>query len=202
MNVIRNLPFLATDRGLEAKSPERVTQKESGVSMRYFTHYWSSKRIKKKKFMQERKGKPLVRTAGKRFHSRNVKRGDFIYVVTAKEGIMYLIARMQVGDIVTKAEAESRFPEDVVWDAEEQVIAFEGTSTAQTFDRSVPTKLVRQLRFVLASGDRTPLVMYKNGLLDKQTLRNVRELSEESAKLLETIIHDTEKDAIDLGRRL
>src|SRR5689334_10151533 len=120
---------------------------------RYFTYYW------KNEFCEpEEEGAPeryLNHLAGSRFLKRGVKPGDFVYLVTVKKGELYLVARMEVGEIVDTQEAAillKRDPEEL-WDAEEHLMAKPGSGTCMIFDRWVSLDVTKSLRFLNGGKD-------------------------------------------------
>jgi hypothetical protein len=116
-----------------------------------------------------------------------VRVGDNIYVVTVRSGRLYLIARFTVGRI-TKSDAEARrYLDYEPWSAPDHLHAEAGTGTVCNFDREVPLDTVRQLRFETKAGIREP-VFKDNTRLDTQTLRGVRRLTANSARLLEELL--------------
>jgi hypothetical protein len=156
---------------------------------RYFTHYWKNGTWYSN---QGYEGEPCNHLAGNMFRKRNVAREDFIYVVTVQEGQLFLGGRMQIDEIISRDRAIELLGTDDLWEAEEQVIAIPGTGTPMRLDRIVPVETVRQLRCVTGKGEeglyfRTPTE------LDGQTLRGVRELTAESARILDALIGTSEQ---------
>lgn len=144
--------------------------------MRYFTHYW---RNEASKFTQ---GRWLKHAAGRWFTSRGVRIGDAVYVVTVKDGSLYLVGRMLVGGIVNQKIAEGILGRAIYYDRE-HLLAQAGSASEISFERQVSPRVVRQLR--VRSRDRRTPVFVDGKRLDRQTFRNVRELTRASAGLLE-----------------
>lgn len=157
--------------------------------MASYTHYWQNDTCD---FQRDSKGAALAHTASNQFRARGVSPGSHVYVVTVRQGILFLIGRMEVGQIVSKRQAE-RVLNYPVWDAEEHLIASKGTGTKMIFNRSVPVTITEQLLFE-KSGKFEPPVFKAPGRLDQQTLRGVRKLNESSAALLEACIVDGHKE--------
>jgi hypothetical protein len=59
--------------------------------------------------------------AGNQFIKRGVARGDYIYVVTVRQGHLYLIWRLYVGGILDHQQAKERFGGDI-WETEQYVV--------------------------------------------------------------------------------
>ena len=113
-------------------------------------------------------GKPLSSIWGSRFGQ--VSTGDKVYAVTVRSGRLGLLCRL----LVERVDRERG-----------RIVAREGA--AAPFDRTVSPELTEELVF-LSRGVATPLRFEAPGVLDRQTLRGVRELSAESAALLDRFL--------------
>jgi hypothetical protein len=149
---------------------------------RYFTQYWTDATWESHREMD---GQLLNHTAGNVFRRRGVGCGDSVYVVTVREGRLYLIGRLAVHQICSLSEAKQILRTDNLWDAQEHIIA--ASATPMRFDFEVPTVITEHLLFV-ASGVSKPLRFDEPGHLDQQTLRPVRELEPASARLLDKLL--------------
>lgn len=146
-----------------------------------FTHYWTRAMLRA---AENDEGEPLVHTASNLFIDRCVERGDRIYVVTVKDGGLYLLGRMVVGvmcDLEYAAAALGYAP----WEAEDHLLA--SACTALRFDRRVSHDVASRLMF---EGARGPVKLtYKDiGVLDEQSLRGVRRLADTSADVLDQLL--------------
>lgn len=149
--------------------------------MASFTHYWKGSTCAD---MAESEGEPLNHAASSQFMKRGVTTGSRVYVVSVRKGVLYLIGRMEVQDVLSQGEAE-RMLGMSLWKAPEHIAATAGSATPMRFDRVVPYELAKQLLFEAANGKYSPLKYEREGYLDKQTLRGVRRLSDSSAALLD-----------------
>jgi hypothetical protein len=93
---------------------------------------------------------------------------------------------MEVGKIVSKAEAEKLMGYEV-WDAPEHLVAKQGTGTPMRFERGVPPEITKELIFEGTKGYES-LKFVSEGILDRQTLRGIRRVTEASAHLLESLL--------------
>ncbi len=162
--------------------------------MAAFTHYWKNKTWAWHED-EGKEGLPLNHTAGNQFHKRGVHAGDRVYVVTVLRGKLFVLGRMTVSKIQSQHRAEEQLGEDL-WDANEQVMADQ--CTPMCFTRRVPDAIVKELRFLsrphedLATKrivfDERPLVFTGKDELHEQTLRGVRRLAPESARLFDSLI--------------
>lgn len=147
---------------------------------RYYTHYWTNETWRE----HEPKMPTLVHTASNQFDA--IQRGDVVYVVTNIAGKLYLGARLEV-TLVTDQRGAERYFGEPEWRAKTHLICEdEGLVQPMYYDRRVPDAVVQKLRF-LSNGEPRSL-MFRGDKLDQQTLRGVRELTPESATLLDGVL--------------
>lgn len=151
--------------------------------MSSFTHYWTGQTCL---ICAGLEGKPLLHTAGNLFAARGVAPGDKIYVVNVLKGELRLIGRMQVNKLTSHTQAE-RVLGKGLWRAADHLLAVRGSGTAVRFDRVVPADIASQLLF--ESGKKYEGAKYAApGMMDRQTLRGVRRLTDSSAQLLDALL--------------
>jgi hypothetical protein len=153
---------------------------------RYFTHCWSHD-----KNHAEMHGEdiPMGHTPGSQFTIRGVKVGDMVYVVSNKRGILYVVGKMEVGEILFSDGAAKKRLGYEPWPGQEHLIAIRCTPTECI---KVPLKIVKALRFETASGE-VGLKFIEPGVLDRQTVRRVRELTYESSLELDKLLPKMER---------
>jgi hypothetical protein len=161
--------------GLPAKTPAHMK--------RHFTCYWTNATCKGH---ADYEGNPLEHTSGNRFVKSGVESDDSVYVVTVRKGLLYLIGRLTVARICSRAEAQEVLGTDDLWDAKDHIIA--ASATPMRFEFKVPIDITEKLLFIRKSGAVERPVFKKSGYLDQQTLRCVRKLSPESARLLDKLL--------------
>jgi hypothetical protein len=145
---------------------------------RSFTYSWQYAEA-----LKEPEGDPLGHAAGSRFSSRGIQPGDFVYIVAVRRGQLYLLGKMQVGQIVTKDEARRILGEEP-YDAPEHLIASACTPTRLT---QVPVAVAKELRLITGSR-REGLTFRDEENLDAQTVRGIRQLDTESASRLDELL--------------
>lgn len=152
---------------------------------RFFTHYWSNETCDD---AVERgfEGKPLKHTADNML--ARASSGDVVYVVTVRNGKLFLLGRMVVEEIIDYEEACERLDYDP-WEAEFHAIA--SSSTPMAIDNEIPVKTVKKLRAVRADEIR-PLKFVDHERLDRQALRGVVEITPESADLLDDFLEPSD----------
>ena len=69
----------------------------------------------------------------------------------------------------------------------EELLAKPGSGTIEMFDREVPQDTVKELRFT-SGGREVPPCFIDDGVLDRQAMRGVRELTSDSAARLDSLL--------------
>lgn len=154
---------------------------------RHFTHYWSNPTWQAYRATAT-EGELLDHTASNVFLERAVQAGDFVYVVTVLHGALYVLTKLRVAfvsDQDTAAAAIGAEP-DSLWEADDHVVA--DAATPLSFDCEVPLDMAEALRFTTADGDARPLKFRRLGVIDQQTMRGVRQLTPESAAVLDSLL--------------
>lgn len=151
---------------------------------RYWTSYWRAKY-----WSLNEEGAPLSSSGGS-FTKRRISQGDALYVVSLRGGQLLVGGRMIVDKVVSREEAMRIRKTSDLYPAGEWVIAKDGSGTLLHHNRELSDDISKLLRF--ASG-RPTLMFVNNQDLDGQTLRTVRELTKESARLLDEIIQFTDR---------
>jgi hypothetical protein len=149
---------------------------------RYWTSYWRGVHWLANTEFSE------IKYSGGNF-SKRVAPGDFVYIVSVQRGQLLVGGRMQVAEIVSRDEAVLRRNNNDLYDVPEWVVGKSGTGTPLHLRRIVASELARNLRFL---SSRPILTFKEHGGLDEQTLRVSRELSADSALLLDEIIRATD----------
>jgi hypothetical protein len=149
---------------------------------RYFTHYWSSAYCEEHK--DEDEGYPLDHTVSAKWVERGVSRGDQVYCFTIRQGRLFLIGKLQVGQMVFSNKKASALVGYNVYPGPEHLIA--ELATPMSFSNEIPPRIAKRLRFV--SENHRTLKFIDNEKLDRQTLRNVRELTPEAHARLDAFL--------------
>lgn len=180
---------------MAAPRPAKAAGKQAAPTVRHFsttktqrgkasfTHYWSTRQCDYYSSINVA-GELLDHTAGNLFRQRGIACGDKIYVVNVRNGKLHLIGRLRVDMIVSTTEAERLLKTNDLWEATEHIIALPGSSTAKRFRKIIPLEVTTKLLFE-SGGKYEPLLFESAGVLDRQTLRGVRRLTDASAILLE-----------------
>jgi hypothetical protein len=108
--------------------------------------------------------------------------GDDLYPVMVREGGLSVLGRMEV------AEVQSYHGKELDEQGQQwRIAAYAKSSTPRRFDNLVPPEVVEQIER-LSDGRPTKLKFVAPGKLDRQTLRIPRQLTDASARLLDTQI--------------
>jgi hypothetical protein len=115
-----------------------------------------------------------------------------VYIVSLSAGQLYLGGRIVVKRIVSRPEAVRLWNNDNLYDAEEWIVDSEESGMLLHLYRRLSPALANQLRFKSKSGSRKPAFV-SDRELNNQATRGVRELTPESAALLDRIIEITDR---------
>lgn len=153
---------------------------------RFFTHYWANDTWRQYR-ASAADGELLDHAASNQFRDRGVAAGDYVYIVTVLHGALHLLTKLHVAAVCDAEQAADALATtaDALWDAADHVVADE--SAPIDFDRQAPETVVQSLRFQTPVGPKS-LRFYKPGAIDRQTMRGVRELTPESASILDQLL--------------
>ncbi|MBP9560834.1 MAG: hypothetical protein KBE27_03335 [Syntrophorhabdaceae bacterium] len=151
---------------------------------RFLTLYIQNKRIDEEFKRYERSMLIQAWSIRPELSKKGVDKGDIIYWVTVRQGVLYLIMAMIVGERIHYEDFAQRFGRDLAdWDkgnSEFFYVASKGT-TIETY-KEVDSTDVKKIKDIYGRG----LVFNppQSKFLDPQTLRSPRWISEESADIL------------------
>lgn len=157
--------------------------------MRYWTCHWQFKYWNSD---NNSEGEPVCSSGSNMFRKRGVSKGDTVYIVSLSDGQLYLGGRMIVKDILTRDEAVKLWKYDGLFDNTEWIVDPNEEGTVLHLHRRLSPDIVKQLQFVSKEGPRSPFFV-SDTHLDNQSTRGIRELTQESAELLNRIIDNTDQ---------
>jgi hypothetical protein len=143
---------------------------------------------------------PIDGSGSNKFGERGVAPGDFVYIVSLSAGHLYLGGRMPVKRIVSRDEAIRIFGTDNLYDNDEWVVDEDKSGTPLHLHRRLAPAVTKQIVCIMADGSERGLCFVDESNLDNQATRGVRQLTPESAELLDRIIAVT--DAMPRSGRL
>lgn len=157
--------------------------------MSYYTYLWKNSTWDRKSKLASEGYAELDYAASDNFKSAGVFKGDKVFIVTVREGVLYLGGLILVADVLNKRDASVYLgvPESSLWEAKEYIVA--ARLTAQIFKDNIalPTSATQSLQFAKDKGF-TYLKFEAPGILDRQTLRNVRKIYPDSESILESFL--------------
>lgn len=160
------------------------------MPIRYWAVHWQNK------FWRpdiNNEGELISCSAGNTFRKRGVSSGDVVFVVSLVEGQLMLGGRMVVGQILTnRDEAIKLIDNENLYEADEYLVSVEKSGTPLRLRRQLEPSVTKRLRFQLKAGPKAPFFVSETKL-DNQATRGTRELTEESALLLDAIIDYTDR---------
>ena len=155
--------------------------------MRFFTQYCQNEDwfAEQQRLENNLPGRFFNHTASSLFRKRGVAAGDQLYLLTVISGRLYLAGKMEIGEIVFLAEATRRFAGKRLFQVPDHLFARRVTPLDYT--RDVSLQITARLLF-FKGGRPATLKFSKPGWLDSQTLRGVREMTEEAAEMLNGLL--------------
>jgi hypothetical protein len=141
---------------------------------RHFTSYWRWDTVQQNWDDRWDGGHIAGQQLGK------LESGDVVWIVSVVQGRLYLVGRVEVGQVVNQSEAERILRNPLLWRASYHVIAAKGTK--QPMKKIDATLLAHQLRFESSTAER--LTVTPRGV-DVQQVRSMRRLTPTSVILLE-----------------
>ncbi len=118
--------------------------------------------------------------------------GHVVYIVSIRDGALLLGGRMTIKAITSRSDAIRITGGKNLYPASEWIIAKSGSGSRLDLHRQLAPELAGRLLFLSPSSEPKRLHFVSDIRLDGQTTRGVRELTPESAALLDAIIETTD----------
>ncbi len=141
---------------------------------RYFLQYWTLPSA----LFNVDQGEMLNHTAGNQLGK--LRAGDILWMATIQDGALYILGSFRVGQITNQKTAE-RLLGPGLWIADWHALALSNPTSPIGF-RRLPMRLAKRLCF---ESDRSPSLTIRNGKIEAQQLQAIRQLTEQSAALLQ-----------------
>lgn len=135
-------------------------------------------------------GRPIQASGSGVLKTRGVAPGDVLYIISLSEGQLFLGGRMVVTDIVSRHVACKLLGRDSLFETDRWAINMGGGSPLHLHRRLAPD-VSKKLRFMRTNGERG-LTFIDDNRLDNQATRGISRLTDESARLLDLIIDQTD----------
>lgn len=159
----------------------------------FLTTYWTNETWEENRRLSE--GEVFRHAASTSLIAKGIAPGKRLYAVTVLQGKLFVAGRMTVSQVLNDADARQLLGNDL-WEAEEHYVARPEDATRLTFDREVPLAVTKRLEFFSGDDGVKRLKFKRAGYLDEQTLRAPRELTPESAAMLEAVLAGSERPVI------
>ena len=170
---------------------------------RYFTHHWQNRNWQDE-VQVNHAGRPLSASADTRFNDGRVSPGDVVYVVSMRDGQLYLGGRINVSAVVNRRRAAQFLgtTQNELWDAAAWIIDETRSGTPLNVRRRLAPEFMRQLRCMFADGETRGLFFDTPTHLNVQATRGIRELTPDSAALLDRVLAATDPIKVPAGEVL
>jgi hypothetical protein len=156
---------------------------------RYWTCYWQQSLWRDE---VNKEFEPIDCSLSNTFRRRGVSRGDVAYIVSLADGKLFLGGRLTVRQIVSRSDAKRILQTDNLYRANDCIIDQE-SGTSLHLRRRLASELSRQLQFISKKSQPNQLCFVSASRLDGQAIRGIRELTQESAAILDRIIQITDR---------
>src|SRR5262249_29484345 len=134
--------------------------------------------------LREPTGQPVDTAYRSQFSRRGVRPGDEVYIVSIHRGRVHLLGKMRVGAVLQSADEHRRL---VVEEPEPAPACLVAAACTPAGLVELPEEVVLGSRFLRGSRQQVTL-SFRDGLVDRQSLRSVRRLSAESAAALDELL--------------
>ncbi len=173
--------------------PEPTVDSAPVADRRYFLQYWTNAEYYSGRGRLHHCSPYYVEH--KWFRRAGLKAKDFVYMVTVIKGGLHLIVKYEVDQLMTYEEAKIQFPKsDDLDPTTGHLLA--GRSTLYSFEPPIDLEVTQALR-LLDKGEPKPLPLNRVGQLDGHSLRGVREITPESARLLDGFVEIFRRPILD-----
>jgi len=165
--------------------PSKPEDPEIVANRRYFIEYWTNAAYYSGRG-RLRKSLPYF-VKNKWFKRVSLKPNDFVYIMTAIKGELYLISKYMVFQVLSYEEAEAEFPQSKPLNPDLGYLITDDATVYSLFEPPLEAEVTQALR-LLDKGQPKPLPFNAAGHLDGHGLRGIREITAESAQLLDGFV--------------
>lgn len=151
---------------------------------RSFTYYWNEEEFVRNEDAIAAGEKPSAEyTGGSGFVARGLESGDRLYLLNWYRGELWVLGRMDVGEVLDRQAAVARRSE--TYDAPEHVFAVPTTGSPIVLDATVHPDDVDELRFVAPDESLIAPKRNPSGAIEPQTFRGLRKIDDATAELFD-----------------
>jgi hypothetical protein len=135
-------------------------------------------------------GRAIDHVASDQFHDAGVDVGDWIYVITYRDGLLYVMTSMIVGHLVDRERAEEILGHTHLWEARWHVIARPETVRRATLAAALTDTETAAIVFLGRDGKRASPARNRHGSIDPQTFRTVRRVDPATAAMFKRLLDE------------
>jgi hypothetical protein len=135
-------------------------------------------------------GRAIDHVASDQFHDAGVDVGDWMYVITYRDGLLHVMTSMIVGHLVDRERAEEILGHPHLWDARWHVIARPETVRRATLAAVLTDTETAAIVFLGRDGKRAAPARNRHGSIDPQTFRTVRQVDRATAAMFKRLLDE------------
>ncbi len=163
---------------LPTENPETIANR------RYFLHYWPKSEYRANRYRLHHCSPHWLEH--KDFRKAGLKPKDWVYLVSVIKGSLHLVAKYEVEEVLSYEEAKAKYPKtEGLTPNADAVIA--GWSTLYSFEPPIDEAVAHSLK-LLDKGRASPFPLNAEGQLSGPPLRGIREITPDSACLLDGFV--------------
>jgi RimJ/RimL family protein N-acetyltransferase len=165
--------------------PLRLEDPEVVANRRYFIQYWTNAEYYAGRGRLHHCSPYHIENKG--FRRAGLKPKDFVYVVTVIKGGLHLIVKYEVDRLLSHEEARAEFPDSEDFDPINELLITYRATLYSLVEPPIDAEVTQALQ-LLHKGQPQPLPLNAAGHLNGHSLRGVREITRESAQLLDGFV--------------
>jgi hypothetical protein len=135
-------------------------------------------------------GRAIDHVASDQFHDAGVDVGDWMYVITYRDGVLHVMTSMIVGHLVDRERAEEILGHTHLWEARWHVIARPETVRRATLAAALTDTETAAIVFLGRDGKRAAPARNRHGSIDPQTFRTVRRVDRATAAMFKRLLDE------------
>ena len=136
-------------------------------------------------------GRAIDHVASDQFHDAGVDVGDWMYVITYRDGLLHVLTSLVVGHLVNRERAEEILGHTQLWEARWHVIARPETVRRATLAVPLSGSETAAIVFVGRDGRRAAPARNRHGSIDPQTFRTVRRIDASTAAMFDRLLGES-----------
>lgn len=111
-----------------------------------------------------------------------------MYVISYRQGRLYVVTSIVVGELVSQGRAEASLDRDDLWEARWHVVARPETVGRATMSAVLSDIQVAAMVFIGRDGEAVKPARNRHGRVDPQTFRTTRQVDATTAAVLQKVL--------------